>query len=171
MEWSLGLPPHKFSSKSVHFQVILLKQMKGTWNRFLFRLHHWPWLQHVKVKDSQFGPNASNENCTMVRVLFRIKYYYNSRKYLTLTFNLDIWPWCFEKKLPKKNIVISRDEKTAPRMVLLHPVRKLWFESYGSKGHFTFQGHLIFENSPFVPVHDWCKFRSDTFINSGDVAH
>ena len=35
----------------------------------------------------------------------------------------------------------------------------------------TFQGHLIFVNSPFVPLHDWCKFWSDIFINSGDIAH
>ena len=35
----------------------------------------------------------------------------------------------------------------------------------------TFQGHLIFENSPFVPLHDWCTFRSDMFINSGDISH
>ena len=35
----------------------------------------------------------------------------------------------------------------------------------------TFQGHLIFLNSPFVPLHDWCKFWSDIFINSGDIAH
>ena len=35
----------------------------------------------------------------------------------------------------------------------------------------TFQGHLIFENSPYVPLHDWCKFWSDMFINSRDIAH
>ena len=34
----------------------------------------------------------------------------------------------------------------------------------------TFQGHLIV-NSPFVPLHDWFKFWSDMFINSGDIAH
>ena len=37
-------------------------------------------------------------------------------------------------------------------------------QSYGSKGDF-------FWNSPFVPLHDWCKFWSDIFINSGDIAH
>ena len=35
----------------------------------------------------------------------------------------------------------------------------------------TFKGHLIFEHSPCAPLHDWCKFRSDMFINSGDIAH
>ena len=35
----------------------------------------------------------------------------------------------------------------------------------------TFQGHLIFENSSFVPVRDWCTFGRDMFINSGDIAH
>ena len=29
----------------------------------------------------------------------------------------------------------------------------------------------MFENSPFVPLHDWCEFRSDMFINSGDISH
>ena len=40
---------------------------------------------------SQFSPSASNEKCTMGRVLLMIQYYYNSRKYVTLTF--DMWPW------------------------------------------------------------------------------
>ena len=35
----------------------------------------------------------------------------------------------------------------------------------------TFQGHLTFENSPFVTVHDWYTFRSDMFIDRGDIAH
>ena len=35
----------------------------------------------------------------------------------------------------------------------------------------TFQGHLTFDNSPFVTVHDWYKFRSDIFIDRGDIAH
>ena len=30
---------------------------------------------------------------------------------------------------------------------------------------------VIFENSPFVPLQDWCKFWSDMFINSRDIAH
>ena len=40
---------------------------------------------------SQFSPSASNEKCTMGRVLLMIQYYYNSRKYVTL--NFDMWPW------------------------------------------------------------------------------
>ena len=57
------------------------------------------------------------------------------------------------------------------------PVSKLWLKRWFSWFSIcltltlTFQGHLIFENSPFVPVHDWCKFWSDMFINSGDIAH
>ena len=35
----------------------------------------------------------------------------------------------------------------------------------------TFQGHLTFENSSLVTVHDWYKFRSDMFIDRGDIAH
>ena len=80
-------------------------KMMTWWAISSFRQHHWPWLQHVKVKvqrHSQFGPNASNEKCTMDRVLFKIKYHYNSRKYVTLTFDIwtwhltfdiDLWPW------------------------------------------------------------------------------
>ena len=29
----------------------------------------------------------------------------------------------------------------------------------------------MFENSPFVSLHDWCEFRNDMFINSGDISH
>ena len=39
-------------------------------------------------RHSQFSPSASNEKCTMGRVLFMIKYYYDSRKYVTLTFDM-----------------------------------------------------------------------------------
>ena len=93
MEWSLGLPPHKmfvqicpFSSNPAnrqtderHLESLPFQTASLTLTTTCQGQRH-----------SQFGPNASNENCTMVRVLFRIKYYYNSRKYVTLTFNLDI---------------------------------------------------------------------------------
>ena len=71
-------------------------KMMTQWAIDSFRQHHWPWLQHVNVKGqghSQFSPNASNEKCTMGRVLFMITYYYNSGKFVTLTF--DMWPWPF----------------------------------------------------------------------------
>ena len=35
----------------------------------------------------------------------------------------------------------------------------------------TFQGHLIFVHSPFVRLHDWCKFWSYMFFNYADIAH
>ena len=149
----------------------------------------------------------------MGRVLFMIKYYYNSRKYVTLT--LDMWPWlvsltltlifdlvlhwCFEEQMvykiniwrhvTQKRYVVRyiRDnspdryffkEHDAPNQMFLRlPVPKVWFKrwfwwlSICLTLTLTFQGHLIFENSPFVPVHNWYTFRSDMFINSGDIAH
>ena len=69
-------------------------------------------------------------------------------------------------------------EHDAPNEKFLRlPVPKLWLKRWFSWFSIcltltlTFQGHLIFENSPFVPLHDWCKFWSDMFINSGDIAH
>ena len=98
-----------------------------SWAIASFRQHHWPWLQHVNVKGqwhSQFSPNASHEKCTMGRVLSMIKYYYNSGKYVTLTF--DIWPWplCLTLRLiycyivlwrQKNKCLTSRDAKTVLR--------------------------------------------------------
>ena len=145
----------------------------------------------------------------MGRVLFMIKYYYNNRKYVTLTF--DMWPWLFPWPWPwcltlrliyycidalKKNCTWRKNgtsfvisETTPPIGIssrnILRPTKSLYdfrFQSYGSKGDFhgsryvwpwpwPFQGHLIFENSPFVPVHDWCTCRSDMSICNRDIAH
>ena len=69
-------------------------------------------------------------------------------------------------------------EHSAPNQKFLRlPVPKLWLKRWFSWFSIcltltlTFQGHLTFENSPCVPLHDWCKFRNDMFINSGDIAH
>ena len=165
-------------------------------NCFFFRMHHWHWLQHVKGQEhSQFGRNASNEKCTIDSLLFRIQYHYNSKKNTWpwhLTFDLDFcpwpWPWCMTLRLiyycidalKNKNCktnkcLTSRDAKTVYRYIgdnipisissknMMRPTRTFYdfrFQSYGSKGDF-----------PFVPLHDWCKFWSDMFINSGDIAH
>ena len=57
------------------------------------------------------------------------------------------------------------------------PVPKLWLKRWFSwflmclTLTLTSQGHLSFLNSPFVPLHDWCRFWSDIFINSGDIVH
>ena len=113
---------------------------------------------------------------------------------LTLIFDLEtdlLLPWCFEENITKmycfdvtwrKNGTSYVRTETNLRGILsvniLHPTRSLYdfrFQSY--KRWFswflmcltltlTFQGHLIFVNSPFVPLHDWCKSVSDIFINS-----
>ena len=69
-------------------------------------------------------------------------------------------------------------EHSAPNHKFLRlPVPKLWLKRWFSWFSIcltltlTFQGHLIFENSPFVPLYDWCTFWSDMFINSRDIAH
>ena len=35
----------------------------------------------------------------------------------------------------------------------------------------TYQDNLISANSHHVPMHDWCTFRRDMFIISGDIKH
>ena len=55
------------------------------------------------------------------------------------------------------------------------------FQSYGSKGDFPGSRYvwpwpwhfkvIWFLRIHIVPLHDWCKFWSDMFINSGDIAH
>ena len=69
-------------------------------------------------------------------------------------------------------------EHSAPNQKFLRlPVPKLWLKRWFSwlsiclTLTLTFRGHLTFENSPCVPLHDWCKYRSYMFINSGDTAH
>ena len=106
---------------------------------------------------------------------------------LTLIFDLEInllIPWCFEENITKcivlsVNILqptsfVSKHFATNQKSLRL-PVPKLWLKRWCSWFlmclTLTFQGHLIFVNSPFVPLHDWCKFWSDIFINSGDIAH
>ena len=67
---------------------------------------------------------------------------------------------------------------------VFQPTRSFYdfrFQSYGSKGDFhgfwcvwPWPWHsrsFDFLNSPFVPLHDWCKFWSDIFINSGYIVH
>ena len=53
-----------------------------------FYICDWHWLVE-DLRHNQFGPNSLTERCIMI--LFMMKYYYNSRKYVTLTF--EIWPW------------------------------------------------------------------------------
>ena len=172
---------------------------KGQWNRSKalgecvlceiasFRLHHWPWLQHVNVKGqwhSQVGPNASNEKCTMGRVLFRIKYYYNDRKYVTLIFDIWPWPfplifdleigillpWCFEDKIAnfcfditwRKNGTSYVNAETTDLKFLQ------WTFCNQPEIPRTSDSKVM---AQFVFLYDWCKFRSDKCINSGDIAH
>ena len=75
---------------------------------------------------------------------------------LTLILDLEIdilLHWCFEEKNCKQSkCLTSRDTKTVPTRSFYD----FRFQSYGSK---------------CVPMHDWCKFRSDMFINSGDIAY
>ena len=108
-------------------------------------------------------------------------------------------PWCFKENITKMYCFDVTWRKNGTSYVrtetnlsisilsvnILQPTRSLYgfrFQSYGSKWWFswflmcltltlTFQGHLIFVNSPFVPLHDWWKVWSDIFINSGDIAH
>ena len=97
------------------------------------------------------------------------------------------WPWVLPLTLTIwRNIFFSfffhyfksRDAKMWRRMSKGRlPVPKLWLKRWCSwflmclTLTLTFQGDLIWVNSPFVPLHDWCKFWSDIFINSGDIAH
>ena len=108
-------------------------------------------------------------------------------------------PWCFEENITKmycfdvtwrqNGTSYVRTETNLPISILSvnilqptrslydFPVPKLWIKRWFSwylmclTLTLTFQGHLIFVNSPFVPLHDWCTFWSDIFINSGDIAH
>ena len=74
-----------------------------------------------------------------------------------------IWPWLLSLTLTLMYDTTSGSKIMAQR----------WFSWFSIclTLTLTFQGHLIFENSPFVPLHDWCIFWSDMFINSGDIAH
>ena len=69
---------------------------------------------------------------------------------------------------PDRNFV--KEHSAHNQKFLRLPVPKLWL-SICLTLTLTFQGILTFENSPFVPLHDWCKFWSDMFINSRDIAH
>ena len=117
--------------------------------------------------------------------------------HLTLIFDLEtdlLLPWCFEENITKMYCFDVTWRKNGTSYVrtetnlsisilsvnILQPTRSLYgfrFQSYGSKGDFQwfdldlFQGHLIFVNSPFVPLHDWCTFWSDMLIDSGYIAH
>ena len=123
-----------------------------------------------------------------------VEYYLGSillqyRKYVTLTFYIWPWhltlifdletdlllPWCFEENITKMYCFDVTWRKNGTSYVRTVP--KLWLKMWFSwflmclTLTLTFQGHLIFVNSPFVPLHDWWKFWSDIFINSGDIAH
>ena len=108
-------------------------------------------------------------------------------------------PWCFEENITKmycfdvtwrKNgTSYVRTETNLPISILsvniLQPTRSLYdfrFQSYGSKGDFHgfwcvwpwpwhFKVIWFLWIRSFVPLHDWCKFWNDIFINSGDIAH
>ena len=112
---------------------------------------------------------------------------------LSLTFDLDdlrkqiLFKICeFCEVMWRKSVTsyVKRRPRTECALLLATnykslrlPVPKLWFKRWFSwfliclTLTLTFQCHLTFENSPFATVHDWCKFRSDMFINSGDIAH
>ena len=73
----------------------------------------------------------------MGRVLFMIKYYYNSRKYVTLTFDiwhddLDLfswpWPWCLTLRLIY--YYIDALKKTLQINVWRHVTQKRYFVRY-----------------------------------------
>ena len=87
-----------------------------------------------------------------------------------MTSYVKIWGWLTEALFCK--------ECFPPNQKFLRlPVPKLWLKRWFAwfvmclTLTLTFQGHLIFLNSPFVPLHDWCKFWSDIFLNNGDIAH
>ena len=161
MEWSLGswLPSHYISFKSVHNflsnpanrqtdrqtrqtdrqtderalgECILCKMLA-------FYICDWHWLVE-NLRRNQFGPNSLNERCIMI--LFMMKYYYNSRKYVTLTFEIWPWliltlifdfeidillPWCFEKELKfwKQLIAAFLTETSAQLTIIVRFVRYL----------------------------------------------
>ena len=68
---------------------------------------------------------------------------------------------------------------------MMRPTRSFYdfrFQSYGSKGDFPGSRYVwpwpwhfnviwFLRIRHCVPLHDWCIFWSDMFINSGDIAH
>ena len=115
---------------------------------------------------------------------------------LTLTFDLDDLKNtnCFKicdlfEVTWRKNVTPYVKSETTYRMRpstrnIFQPTRSVYdfcFKSYGSKDDFhgywcvwPWPWHLKvirFLSIHLVSLHDWCKFRSDMFINSGDIAH
>ena len=73
-------------------------KMMTQWAIASFRQHHWPWLQHIKVKGqghSQFSPNASNESIQWVEyyIWYNITTIVDNAWPWPLTFDLDLFPW------------------------------------------------------------------------------
>ena len=130
----------------------------------------------------------------MSRILFMMKYYYNSRTYVTLTFEIwhwppfDTWPWylfdletdlllpwCFEENITKMycfDVTWRKNGTSYVRMETNLPISilsvnmlqcvwpRLWYFKviwFGCVHH--------------MPLHDWCDFRRDMFIISGDTAY
>ena len=90
---------------------------------------------------------------------------------LTLTLIIDILPWDWSgiilmlwRRNCQKNIFCNQPEvsTTSGSKVIAQNVIFMVFD--------VFDLDLDILRS-FVPLHDWCKFRRDIFINSGDIAH
>ena len=113
-----------------------------------------------------------------------------------LTFDLDLHLFC-KKKLQKRNVVTSRDAKRRlaykqGNHFLIGISSRINFQSTRSLYDFRFKSYGCYDDfhgllcvRPWfwhfkiiwflwihhVPMHDWCTFRRDMFINSGDIAH
>ena len=120
---------------------------------------------------------------------------------LTLIFDHETYlllPWCFEENITKMYCFDVTWRKNGSWYVrtetnlsisilsvnILQPTRSLYdfrFQSYGSKCDFhgfwcvwpwPWQFKVILFLCVYhMPLHDWCDFRRDMFIISGDIAH
>ena len=145
---------------------ILLQYTENTWPwPFIFDLDLFPWPLTLifDLETDLLLPWCFKENITKM-YCFDVMWRKNGTSYVRTETNLSI------------SILSVRHFATNQKSLWL-PVPKLWLKRWFSwflmclTLTLTFQGHLIFVNSPFVPLHDWCKFWSDIFINSGDIAH
>ena len=117
-----------------------------TLQNWTYRLSDLPCrLQWQRSRTQTIGPNDSNEECAMSRVLFGINIAAIQKirdldlLHLTLTFFLDLWPWyltlrliyyyldALKKTLQKCIVLTSRDAKTAPHMLEQRPTYRLVF--------------------------------------------
>ena len=134
----------------------IVKQIKWPWSWPLTLIWPWPWVWHLTLTIWI----CFFQNCWFLK-LCDVKTWHHTSKWRRET----------ECSLLDSIGNIFQPARLRP------PVPKLWLKMWFIwflmclTLTLTYQVHLIFENSPFVPLHDWCKFRRDILINSGDIAH